>query len=486
MKKVLALILTAVLLIACLSACESVHEHKTSEWKFNQTHHWRTTTCSLQACDFNMAPEEHVDGDEDYVCDVCEYKLHKHTGEYNYNEFSHQFVYTCGCPYPDIAELHIDTDQNGICDVCEYTLPPHEHTTEFVCDQKNHKIVYTCGCEHLNTTESHFDIDKNGFCDVCDYSLVHEHVTYFYYDKNVHSLYYLCQCEQTTISAHVDENKDDICDVCEYHTNITDDDVAQYVLNREELLKEEIETLQQEKPNYEYYYTPVTKVSCFFILHGGKSATEIVNQHQMRTLFEDAIISELNAIKMIGLIFERNDFTQEVHQKLVQIARDEAFIKTLSIPTERNFAQSYMPKIQSYAQNATPIEYQIENSNSRCFALDGNSYIIKTVQEYANYIDYLLQFARDEFETAAVEKQRTLYGEEFFEQNALIITRVIIRPSGSILLTVNNLYVSDNKAYVVIRTDEPVWGDASVLCANFTISVKKSLVQKVSEVITLE
>ena len=226
MKKVFALVLTAVLLIACLSACESIHKH-TSEWKFDQTHHWIKATCSLQICDFNMpAPEEHVDSDENQLCDVCGCEIHKHTSEYVCDEQIHQFVYTCGCPYPDIAELHIDTDENGICDICKYVLPSHEHTT------------------------------------------------YVYYDKTIHSFYYVCGCTpQIKDAKHVDENGDFVCDVCEYHIDITNGDVAQIILNYE---VQTIKKFEQENPNYEYFFNPVISVSFYFILQNSASATEIV------------------------------------------------------------------------------------------------------------------------------------------------------------------------------------------------------------------
>ena len=48
----------------------------------------------------------------------------KHTYEWNCNKETHQKVYTCGCPTPDIVEFHLDTDSNQICDICKYNIPP--------------------------------------------------------------------------------------------------------------------------------------------------------------------------------------------------------------------------------------------------------------------------------------------------------------------------------------------------------------------------
>ena len=57
----------------------------------------------------------------------------KHSYEWAQYEETHQKVYTCGCPTPDIAEMHLDTDKNYICDICEYEMPkPASHGLEFI------------------------------------------------------------------------------------------------------------------------------------------------------------------------------------------------------------------------------------------------------------------------------------------------------------------------------------------------------------------
>ena len=44
----------------------------------------------------------------------------EHTYEWVGFEGGHQKVYTCGCPYLDVAELHSDNDKNAYCDICGY------------------------------------------------------------------------------------------------------------------------------------------------------------------------------------------------------------------------------------------------------------------------------------------------------------------------------------------------------------------------------
>ena len=46
---------------------------------------------------------------------------HKHTyGELKGYEEGHCRPYSCGCPYPVVLDEHVDDDENGICDACGY------------------------------------------------------------------------------------------------------------------------------------------------------------------------------------------------------------------------------------------------------------------------------------------------------------------------------------------------------------------------------
>ena len=57
----------------------------------------------------------------------------EHTYEWVQYEEAHQKVYTCGCPTPDIAEIHLDADENYICDICEYEIKiPESKGLEFI------------------------------------------------------------------------------------------------------------------------------------------------------------------------------------------------------------------------------------------------------------------------------------------------------------------------------------------------------------------
>lgn len=68
---------------------------------------------------------------------------HEHTGQWLMTESTHCYQYTCGCPSPDIAELHMDADNNFSCDICEYEMSePPTPTNYFLRNQ--------AGCEWLH------------------------------------------------------------------------------------------------------------------------------------------------------------------------------------------------------------------------------------------------------------------------------------------------------------------------------------------------
>ncbi len=99
-KLCLAIILSLILL---LTSCDILLPdvttepecvmHVWSDYKYNERVHWREYTCG---CPWPEIVEEHINFDEDLICDVC--------GAY------------CGCEHPD-------EDQNNVCDICGVDLP---------------------------------------------------------------------------------------------------------------------------------------------------------------------------------------------------------------------------------------------------------------------------------------------------------------------------------------------------------------------------
>ena len=146
-KLCLAIILTLILL---LTSCDifyidTGHEpkcfvHVWSDYKYNERVHWREYTCG---CPWPEIVEEHINFDEDLICDVC--------GAY------------CGFQ-------HIDEDKNEVCDKCglEYVILIWNYTEERHWMTYKSLVGSPVPDEVINEGE-HSDEDKDGFCDMCKY-----------------------------------------------------------------------------------------------------------------------------------------------------------------------------------------------------------------------------------------------------------------------------------------------------------------------------
>jgi len=87
MKKFFSFMLAFCMIIPCvfmLSACS--HEHTFAEtWTFNDTHHWHASTCEHSEEKKDYA--EHVDENEDDICDVCYHGAVALIGDVGYTTF---------------------------------------------------------------------------------------------------------------------------------------------------------------------------------------------------------------------------------------------------------------------------------------------------------------------------------------------------------------------------------------------------------------
>lgn len=327
----------------------------------------------------------------------------------------------------------------------------------------------------------------------CD-TLMHKHINgdwemdETHHWQKVNCSWNICKSYATSYGEHCDNDGDYVCDECGYLFNLSG--VAQIVLDYEQGLRDELDKLHAKHPEYNYYYHPVDEVHCTFVLSDNTSANDIVAKYDMKNLFANADVHAYNAIEMITVIFDRDNFTEEMHIKIKQINQDEALVEQLYVEMERVWYKSYMPKIEYYTDYETvlkyePAPYAVRTENSR-------DIIIKTQAEYDAYLDELLEswvaedYLMAQYQIKIINNARDKYDEAFFEENALIMTRMITRGSGSIKLMVNNLYISENKVYVVIRTDEPTMGTDDMQYAFFAFVVDKDDVVNVNEVVTLE
>lgn len=320
----------------------------------------------------------------------------------------------------------------------------------------------------------------------CGFSFKHEHLKgEWEYDEMHHWQKVTCtwnKCDiDITSESHVYENS--VCKVCGYAPFANSTEIAQTVLDYEQSLMDEITKLQTEQPEYNFYYHEVDQVCCYFSLTGELSANDIIVKYDLKNLFANARVSDLNALKMLSIIFDREEFTESVHQKLKQISVDEVAIKDLMVSMERIWNVSYMPKIEYYTDGAIQLNYTTSQAIS---VGNGKDVILKSKDEYNAYLDELFEMAKYDYQKEKITAARDSYSEAFFEENALIITKILVRGSGSIKLTVDNLYVSNNTVYVVVRTDEPVLGTADILQEHFCFTVAKSDVANVDSVVTLD
>ncbi len=132
---ILAVVLTLVLSIAVLSACNDKKHEYSSEWKFDQTSHWHECTTKKHsdtsekiAHDFNdgevtKAPTEEADGVKTFTCNTCGYQktevveklTHTHTyaSEWSKNDTEHWHAANCAhtSEKTDVAQHSWDEGQ---------------------------------------------------------------------------------------------------------------------------------------------------------------------------------------------------------------------------------------------------------------------------------------------------------------------------------------------------------------------------------------
>ena len=154
----------------------------------------------------------HIDENNDGICDDCG---HKHTITYVSAGTSGHFEnYTCGCPHDDGAVPHYDENGDYICDACGYVMPEHEHTGKWYKNETIHVYEYTCGCVNNDIAEHHVYGDDNGSCVICGYVMPeHEHTYEYNHDDIGHGWSYTCGCmTPPNFAQHFDGDGDGRCD----------------------------------------------------------------------------------------------------------------------------------------------------------------------------------------------------------------------------------------------------------------------------------
>ena len=270
-------------------------------------------------------------------------------------------------------------------------------------------------------------------------------------------------------------------------TNIEPIDAAKVILDWKESIETYLDKMSKENPNKLYFNASNQEPSviCYYLLTEKNVAEYVIEKQDMKDLLPKAVISPLSSIKMIMIKFDMDDFTQEACDILAEIANAEPLIESINTGIEGGFSLAYIPNIESHCKDAAKIEH---TELSPILADENNEgFIIKSKAEYDSYIDLMKTKYKTDYHLELLETQRSLYDDVFFLENALIITRVIVRGSGSIQLSFDSVYTSGDKAYAVVKTIEPGgFGTADMQYKSFSISVKQSDVANVKELITLD
>ena len=270
-------------------------------------------------------------------------------------------------------------------------------------------------------------------------------------------------------------------------TNIEPIDAEKVILDWEKSIETYLDRMSKENPNKLYFNASNEEPSviCYYLLTEKNVAEYVIEKQDMQDLLPKALISPLSSIKMIMIKFAMDDFTQEACDILAEIANAEPLIESINTGIEGGFSLAYIPNIESHCKDAAKIEH---TELSPILADENNEgFLIKSKAEYDSYIDLMKTKYKTDYHLELLETQRALYDDVFFLENALIITRVIVRGSGSIKLSFDSVYTSGDKAYAVVKTIEPGgFGTADMQYKSFSISVKKSDVANVKELITLD
>jgi len=150
---------------------ENEHVHTYSDdWTADAEGHFHDYTCD---CTDMPKKEEHVDDNNDGVCDLCKFTDHEHTyaEDWTVDCTNHWHAADCGhiVAGVDLAE-HVDENADGECDVCKYVIEDiHEHvySPDWTSDDEYH--WHAALCEHKDQVSGHeaHQLNEAGDCTVC-------------------------------------------------------------------------------------------------------------------------------------------------------------------------------------------------------------------------------------------------------------------------------------------------------------------------------
>ena len=464
----LILVGVALIVIGCTACSDHVDANHNGKCDKCQTpdlpivHDWSNNDSVCVVCGFSCPHHQKVDN---CICNQCGIVLHKWKTDNSGECLDCSIV----CKHPNLSD-------NCICSTCASVIhdwiesnPPTCKNCGVVCrhDNKNRCVCVDCGETVHNWDE--------GYCTTCGYDCPH-------YTLNKNCICQYCKAESHLFKYDFSISNSKCINCGILHSNSP---VAQIVLTKESEMAEEDRKWQSTHPTYTAYFHPIKRVSCYFMLKENSYITpsQLILQHHLRTLLPQADISTLDSLGWVYLGFERNEFTQEVHDMLMQIQNKESQIEKLSISGERRFYRTYIPRLELYTNYPTEVDFE-DAPVDIWYVDDQSSYLIKSKQDLDNYITLLKQNRnpREEY----LQLLTNTYNDEFFSKNALIVSKEVSRHSISVRITVEGVYAKQNKLYTLIRTDEPSAGLGAILSKNYTLVVSQESVQDIDEVLVLD
>lgn len=275
---------------------------------------------------------------------------------------------------------------------------------------------------------------------------------------------------------------------------------ASIITKFEKKKAEEIAELKEKMPGYIFdadNRAGDVQYTILFNIRTKESAKKFMKKYNLKLLFPNAEI-KISDTGTIRLNFKRNDYTQAVHYALKNLSKKSS-ITSASASVYSASSIKYKPDISLHTENPTELEYTVLDENALPkFILYDDEFInvdriFLTKDDYDTYIDMLIASQKSEEPPEALETLKNIfkdkYNEDFFETNALLVTKEITRGSGRYRTTVDNVYISDNKIYVVIRTSctpSEYPADMMVRETTFHLTVSKDAIKGATELITLD
>lgn len=274
--------------------------------------------------------------------------------------------------------------------------------------------------------------------------------------------------------------------------------VAPVVTKFEEKRAKEIASFKEKKPGY--IFDTDARAGCvevIFMIYPGSSMTpeKFAKKYALKTLFPKAEV-KVSEYSIVTLNFKRNDYTKAAHFILTTIAEKATSVYPIHPHVYADSRIKYKPDISLHAKNPTEIEYTVKvaqkhGSSDMPISDDSNitdvNRILTTKAEYDAYVDLLAASKKHGVSPEWTQSIKDKYSEEYFKTNALLVTNEITRSNLGYGLSVDNVYLSDNKIYVVIRTSNSEGAAPQAIQEKtFYLEVSKDAINGATELITLD